>query len=261
MTRPDAEVAFERALFDSARNDGPSEARKRAAYRALVASGAVVGTAGGALVHGRGPFSAGTAKAAAWLATGALLGTAITLALVERRAPSATVPSAPVVERRAPRATVPSAPVVAPHVPRVTAPPVATVSAEASLATPKAAPTEAVHAPDAASSVRAHNTHQPQPAARAATERPTPESTLSREVAALDRARSALWQRDFEGALQRVEAFHAEFPSSPLAPDAESLAIEALRGRGDTAAAARRAERFLLRYPNDPQTGRVRETD
>lgn len=84
-----------------------------------------------------------------------------------------------------------------------------------------------------------------------------PDSSLAREVAELDRARSAVWARDFDLALRRVEAFHAEFPRSQLAPDAEALAIEALRSKGDESAAERRAQRFLNRYPRDPHAERV----
>jgi hypothetical protein len=249
VTRLEPDVAFERALFDSARHDGPSEDQKRAAYRSLLASGAFVAGGSAALSHGRHLLGLGTAKVAAWVATGALVGSGVTLALLDGGKPRETVATAPTV-------------VV----------PVPSVAMALPLAEPMRAPSDVLMEPSAveatpSSSAAARASRNVKPPAvkshvqSGAAERAPAESTLSREVAALDRARSALWQSDFQSTLRRVEAFHAEFPRSALAPDAESLAIEALRGLGDAHAAAGRAERFLLRYPNDPQAPRVRKPE
>lgn len=79
---------------------------------------------------------------------------------------------------------------------------------------------------------------------------------LEAEVRALDAIQRAVSEGRPGDALDAVDVFHREFPRAQLAADAEGLAIEALLARGDTAAAAERAKRFLQRYPSDPHAPR-----
>jgi hypothetical protein len=245
MTQQDEDAAFERALFDAAKHDGPSETQKRAAWQALVGSGALIAVGGTALLsgrtlQGRSGFGLASAKLAAWVAAGALAGSALTLVLLSERS-AEPVPAAPTVF------VVASGSNQAPT--KVVVPTSAAASAERE---DPALPGTPVPEPKRVAPMR------PQPSGASPI---VIRSTLEREVAAVDRARSLLWQGDFDAALHRVEVFHAEFPRSALAADAEAVAIAALRRKGESQAAAGRAERFLLRYPNDPHASRVRQGD
>ncbi|MBN2196042.1 MAG: outer membrane protein assembly factor BamD [Polyangiaceae bacterium] len=83
-------------------------------------------------------------------------------------------------------------------------------------------------------------------------------STLGAEVARLDEARTASRAGDHGEAIRIVEDYRREFPNGALAPDAEVVALEALAKLGERAEVARRAARFLARYPNDPHAGRAK---
>ncbi len=82
-------------------------------------------------------------------------------------------------------------------------------------------------------------------------------STLAAEVSRLDAARTACRVGDYNEVIRLVENYHREFPSGVLAPDADVVEIEALVGKQDRAAAARRARAFLAKYPNDPHATMV----
>ena len=83
-------------------------------------------------------------------------------------------------------------------------------------------------------------------------------STLGAEVARLDAARRAFRLGAYARAVRLIDAYRREFPAGELRPDAEVIAIEALGQERRTSAAARRATRFLTRYPGDPHADRVR---
>lgn len=250
MTRSDADVAFERALLDSAAHDGPTPESTRAAWRTLTASSALLVAGGAAVSESRSLLALGTVRIVSLLAVGALGGSLVTWAFL----------SSPLVHDESVAATPaqespaePSAPNVARAPVEPSALPSPTVTAQS------AAPNES--SPFERRAETSSRTRKALDAARTSSAAPQPsvppESSLAREVAELDRARSAVWARDFDLALRHIEAFHVEFPRSQLAPDAEALAIEALRQKGDEGAAERRAQRFLNRYPRDPHAGRV----
>jgi TolA-binding protein len=88
--------------------------------------------------------------------------------------------------------------------------------------------------------------------------RPIVVSTLAAEVSRIDTARTAISVGDYEGAMQLIARYHADFPEGALAADADVVALEAATARGDRAEVARRAKDFLSRYPHDPHAARVR---
>jgi TolA-binding protein len=94
----------------------------------------------------------------------------------------------------------------------------------------------------------ATQTHVAQPAA----------STLSEQVAALDRARAALDARDGAKARKLVDAYEAEYPGGAFTQEAEVVRIEALSRDGNRAEAERAGKRFLAAYPKSPHAPRVR---
>jgi hypothetical protein len=244
MTRSGPDAAFERALFDSGRRDGPTAQQQRAAWQALVGSGALVVHQGAPVVQGRGLFGVGAGKVAAWVVAGALGGSALTFALFfNRNAPAPIAPARTAVVV-ADEPLLAGEPVHTPPSAPGTAEPTRTTSSVRTLEVPERLRQRVASMPNGQS---------------VAPTKTAPESTLEREVAALDSARLALWQRSFEAVVRGVAAFHAEFPRSQLAPDAEALAIEALRRKGDLRAAEERVERFLRSYPDDPHARRLRE--
>ncbi|HEY3256991.1 MAG TPA: hypothetical protein VGJ91_23705 [Polyangiaceae bacterium] len=87
---------------------------------------------------------------------------------------------------------------------------------------------------------------------------PLPGSTLSAQVALLDAARSALAAGAISDALRLSDKYRTDFANGELAPEAEVVAIEALVEQGQRQLALERAARFLVRYPGDPHTARVK---
>jgi hypothetical protein len=86
-----------------------------------------------------------------------------------------------------------------------------------------------------------------------------PSSNLAAEVAALDAARSAASRGAFDETLRLVSQYRYDFPNGELAADADVVAIEALAAKSDWPEAGRDAARFLAQYPNDPHAMRVRQ--
>lgn len=84
-------------------------------------------------------------------------------------------------------------------------------------------------------------------------------STLAQEVERLDSARRLLKSGAYGAALDRVSDYHTDFPRGVLAPEAETIAIEALIQVGRVDTATQRAERFITNYPDDPQLPRIME--
>ena len=64
---------------------------------------------------------------------------------------------------------------------------------------------------------------------------------------------------DHQEAIRLVDGYHHDFPSGALAAEADVVALEAAAAGRDEAEVARRAQRYLRRYPNDPHAARVRQ--
>jgi DNA-directed RNA polymerase specialized sigma24 family protein len=233
---------FERSLLEAGRLEAPpSRAATELAWRHFNADGSRLALSG---AGGAGPARL-TSSNLSWLATGLVAGSVATAALTpshdERQAP-ATQPAmqtaAPVA---APPHEVPS--------PSELAPPPRPPAADPATALPRAkdaAAIERMSRPTAASTAARRTL----PASR----RRGP--GLEAEVQALDAIQGALSSGLHADAIAKVELFHREFPRAQLAADAEGLAIEALLARGDDAAAAERATRFVKRFPGDPHVAR-----
>jgi hypothetical protein len=188
-----------------------------------------------------------------WLALGAVGGGTLVAAwfgTTLRRAPDvASAPRPQLVAASEVRAGTANAP--APLAPAADAPPLASVAPSVAGAPPRTAgsrssPHARRDAPEAAQG-------------SAGQDRASRESTLLAEVALLDSVRSKLELGDPDGALQLIERYELRFPNGQLAKDAEVLALEALAGTADRAQLTRRADRFLLRSPDDPHAARVRQ--
>jgi TolA-binding protein len=81
--------------------------------------------------------------------------------------------------------------------------------------------------------------------------------TLSDELAILDQARRALAQRDYAGALAKLDDYARRFPKRHLSSEATVLRIETLVKSGDHGEASRLGRAFLARHPNGPYAKRV----
>lgn len=276
-----SEPDFERSLLDSARADPLPQnvqiawanfagAMRLAASHVEPGSGLhtiehpekTVSRGGGEITQG---VRAGLGKAATWLIVGAIGGSALTARLLV--SPTGGTPSDP-------------ARAAAQLVPAVSAP---SKGNSASLSTAMA-PTALVVASDAEMAAL----HQPL-ASHTKTPRQSPganlleqgvadqadstplsidatssqsltearKSTLAAEVSQLDAARTACRVGAYNEVIRLVENYHREFPNGVLAPDADVVEIEALVGKQDRAAAARRARAFLAKYPDDPHATMV----
>jgi hypothetical protein len=81
---------------------------------------------------------------------------------------------------------------------------------------------------------------------------------LSRELASIDGARSALSRGDAAGALARLDRYARAYPHGRLDLEAEVLRIDALAESGRTETARTRAREFLRRHPNSVLAAHVR---
>ena len=81
---------------------------------------------------------------------------------------------------------------------------------------------------------------------------------LSDELAALDRAQTALHAGDGEAALAAIDNYEQRFVNKRLAPEAQVLRIEALLRQGRRDSAHQTALAFLGAHPNSPYAPRVR---
>jgi hypothetical protein len=87
---------------------------------------------------------------------------------------------------------------------------------------------------------------------------PVARASLTRELAALDRARMALASGDARGALAELDAHDRKFPRGRLALEAEVLRIDALAKTGHTSEARQHAQTFVRLHPNSVLATRVR---
>jgi hypothetical protein len=85
-----------------------------------------------------------------------------------------------------------------------------------------------------------------------------PASGLNQEVAALDRARSALAAGNGTDGLRRLDDYERDFPRGLLAQEALVLRIDTLMRLGRTSEAKALAARFVATYPQSPYAARMR---
>lgn len=88
---------------------------------------------------------------------------------------------------------------------------------------------------------------------------PVAESTLSAEVAALERAQTALGAHDAGGALRALDRYESTFPAGRLASEATVLRVQALLARGDEESAGAVADRFFTAHPDSSYARRIRD--
>jgi hypothetical protein len=252
---------FERFLLDSAEDEAPSpELRNRVlaglgvAAAAAAAASTGQSAASGALTGGAGGASGagGVGLAAASGAVKAVvLKVVLVLAAVGAGAGLAGVALRMVSDSPAARAPEPM-PVVVEALPVVPGP-----SVEVPAAPPEgitAAPPERVaprrKARDVAMSPRASaSVQEPLPAK---------ESTVASEVAALDRARSALSAGDPARTLSELVKYDAAFPNGALRQEKTMLEVRALLAAGQRQNARRRVDAFLAAHPDSAQAARLR---
>ena len=86
----------------------------------------------------------------------------------------------------------------------------------------------------------------------------TPDTTLSQELAVLDRARQALGGRDATQALREIAEYERRFPSGALSREATLLAVEARLENGDLAGARSIAARVFAVDSHSPHARRLR---
>jgi hypothetical protein len=117
-------------------------------------------------------------------------------------------------------------------------------------AAPAAPAAPAVPAAPAASASANAAAHAPAPARSA--------SSLSPELAVLDRARHALAAHDAAGARAALDEYERRFPRGSLREEADLASIETLVLSGDVPGTRAAANRFLADHPDSAYAGRVR---
>jgi hypothetical protein len=84
------------------------------------------------------------------------------------------------------------------------------------------------------------------------------QSQLKEEAELLRRARAHLRAGELAATLALLETSRRRFAAPELSQERESLMIELLFRRGETAAAAARARRFIAAFPESPHAGRLK---
>jgi hypothetical protein len=251
----------ERLMLESAKDDAPSPGAKLHTLAALgLTAGAVTASAGTAhaastLIGGSGAKAASSVSVLLkWIALGAVAGTVTTASV-------ALVSTADIFGGAAPAGSTPSAPppraaTTSPAVPRpLTQPPQPAPEPPAAAIEP---------APKVESSVsRPHATMAEDSVVdRASPPRegafPTAGDTVAEEVAALDRARSALAGGDPRTALGRVDAYERSYPHGTLAPEAMVLRVRSLVQLGRQREAQVLVEGYVRAHPGSAQAARLR---
>jgi hypothetical protein len=82
-------------------------------------------------------------------------------------------------------------------------------------------------------------------------------TTLAEEGRLLAKAHQLVQSGQGEQALEVLRVLQSRYPRSVLFQEREVLTIEALGATGASAAAKRRAQQFLKRYPGSPHAGRL----
>jgi len=142
--------------------------------------------------------------------------------------------------------------------------PSVSVAVSAAPAAPLAASVQETIAPPAsqpagvASVAPAPSATAPRRAPASATPSANEDLGLAAEVAALERARSALGSGDASQALRALDDYQRAFPRGTLGQEATVLRIEALARSGNAAGARALADRFLAANPSSPYAHRIR---
>jgi hypothetical protein len=259
-------TAFERAVLTSARLDVVGEDGLKRTLVALGAGAAAISTttstASAGLAAGGGAATAaggatvlfggiGVGAAMKWLGVAVAVmcaGTAVTAASMSGRGSARldrrTAPAAAALSMAAAPPTCAVMNATGGPPPEHGSPPEPTTTGDTAAVveavTPVASGGSMHPAPLAASSV----------AARTA-------SSLDMEVAALDRVRSALAERDATRAIEELDAYDRAFPSPVLRDEATVLRVDALVEQGNRAGAEALARRFLLANPRSPHASHL----
>jgi hypothetical protein len=233
---PPDDTAFERRLLESARGDARPDGSGEAWARFAASLSALAPDASGPAPRAAVAAPVTRGVAVKWLVLGAIAGSGLTTGLmIERRHSTLDGPG-----------TLGEAPplrAAAVEPPRTPSGPDVTAIADEPATTPE--PARVRRRP-------------PSRSPRADTHVGAAPSTLAAQVALLDAARGANSLGDHDGAMQLVDRYHVDYPDGALAPDADVVALEAAAAKRDRDDVARRAQRFLSRYPNDPHAARVR---
>lgn len=272
----DEDRAFERLLLRSADRDGPTPGAAAAAWTAFAGASSTVALGQAAQGHaalggaGLGRFGLGRSaehglvtKAAVGKAllvgVGMVIGGAVTFAAMGSLDDAASGTTSLADARSGHVSLVAPSGVAEALVVLETAPSSSSDGAASSIVPSQASAERAAIEPNMERHARSGDRATPPKGVASSGSAGTsdPDSTLFREVLALDAIRSSLGRAAFDEALRRVDAFHAEFPNAQLAADAEALGVRALEAKHEDRAARKRAERFLERYPNDPHSGSV----
>ena len=111
-------------------------------------------------------------------------------------------------------------------------------------------PEQAANPPDSAKATPVARVAKPEASSKA--------DSVAVELGVIDGVRAALARGDASGALSRLDGYAKAYPRGRLALEAEVLRIDALARSGQGAAASKRAEAFLRRFPNSVLASRVR---
>jgi hypothetical protein len=222
MTEPDPLDELGRALFDAARKQRPSrEVRER-----VIAE----------LSKPRAPrFARYYALAVAAVALGALLVLVIVIRSSRREDPAIAISAERVLRGETPSPLVPR-----PEEPPVTAAPL----------TPSAPEPRVRHA---GVSARKDQESAPAPA-----QAPPVPASLTDEIAALDRARTALSGGDPGAAIRALDDYEQVLHGTRLTAEATLLRIDALARSGNASAASELASRFVEGNPGSALADRAR---
>ena len=251
LADPEAST-FERGLLESWSSEGPSPSA-RTRVLTLVA-GAVAGavaataTATGGASSAVGAALAPKVGAAAGLSGAAKVGILGVMLLVS------AIVSVTVV-RGSHDSAPPETPVAATVQVVVAAPPPTLVPVPApTMDPPTVSPADLPAAPSAALSVTSPSASPRTQGAGPA----DPPSSVTEEIAAFDRARTALAAGEIDRAVELIDTYERRFPTGMFVQEAEVLRVKALAAKGDRAGARRTGERFLAAHPTSPHASRIR---
>lgn len=127
-------------------------------------------------------------------------------------------------------------------------------------------PSLSVDLPESNPAQKAERTGEPPSATKKLSRAPSSQkvsgagsSTLSAEVAVLERARAALYRRDASRALSIVVQYRTRFPSGSLAQEATVIEVKALELRGENRRASRLTDEFIKRHPESAHRQRLED--
>jgi hypothetical protein len=243
----DADLAFERMLLGSAQGDSVSEESTRAAWVRFAAASAGLAAAASVVPSAGWLSQIVESSRLKWLLAGGFGGALLAAGILQhgrllqhgrQAVPAESRPAAAVSSAKV-SATASSVAVARPLELGEKPAPVATAAPKPSRLRAQ----DSVRVAPVSSSIEGSGV--------------AGSSTLAAEIAALDSIRLAISVGAYGQALRAVDKYHSDYPHGQLAPDADALAVEALREQGETGEAAARARRFLEHYPNDPHVDRV----